>query len=134
MLRRNRRNPSLDLNRLRVGWLPAALLLLVIAPESRPAEALRTVEVTASRFEFNPSVLEVHEGERVRLVVRSVDVTHGLAIKQYDVKVKIPKGGEAVTIEFVADRPGTFRFACSEYCGSGHRRMKGRLVVKPKAE
>jgi len=32
-------------------------------------------------------------------------------------------------MEFVAAKAGTFPFECSEYCGSGHRQMKGRLVV-----
>jgi heme/copper-type cytochrome/quinol oxidase subunit 2 len=44
----------------------------------------------------------------------------------------IPEGSDEVTVEFVADKPGAFSFACAEYCGSGHGRMKGRLVVNPK--
>ena len=32
-------------------------------------------------------------------------------------------------MEFVADQAGTFDFTCSEYCGTGHAAMKGRLVV-----
>ena len=45
------------------------------------------------------------------------------------VKTLLPRGGEAVTVEFVADRAGSFDFTCAEYCGTGHARMKGRLVV-----
>jgi cytochrome c oxidase subunit 2 len=41
----------------------------------------------------------------------------------------IPKGGEAITVEFVADRAGSFDFTCAEYCGTGHSGMKGRLTV-----
>ncbi len=51
-------------------------------------------------------------------------------IKAYGVKVAIPKGGESVGVSFLASRPGTFPFECSEYCGSGHKRMKGELVVE----
>ena len=44
-------------------------------------------------------------------------------------KALIPKMGETVIVEFVADRAGTFNFTCAEYCGTGHAAMKGRLVV-----
>ena len=44
-------------------------------------------------------------------------------------KTLIPKVGQAVTVEFVADQAGVFDFTCAEYCGTGHSGMKGRLVV-----
>jgi nitrite reductase (NO-forming)/hydroxylamine reductase len=34
-----------------------------------------------------------------------------------------------VSVLFVADKPGRFLIECSEYCGSGHKRMRGELVV-----
>lgn len=86
-------------------------------------------EIAASRFQFQPEVLDVPQGELVRLTLRSTDTTHGIAIPAFGVKAVIPKGGEPVTVEFVADRAGNFPLQCSEYCGFGHRRMKGRLVV-----
>jgi heme/copper-type cytochrome/quinol oxidase subunit 2 len=39
-----------------------------------------------------------------------------------------------VTVRFVADKAGTFEIACSEYCGKGHKKMKGQLVVKEAAK
>jgi cytochrome c oxidase subunit 2 len=89
----------------------------------------RRFEVTASRYEFEPSRIEVRQGDVVDLVLRSADTDHGVAIKAYRVKVAIPKGGETVGVSFVASRAGTFPIECSEYCGSGHKRMKGELVV-----
>ena len=97
--------------------------LAAAAPETR------RVEVKASRYRFEPARIEVAQGEVVELVVRSSDTDHGLAIKAYKVKVEVPKSGEAVGVSFVASRAGTFRIECSEYCGSGHSRMKGELVV-----
>lgn len=90
--------------------------------------------MTASRFKFEPATLQVTEGDRVRLTLRSVDTEHGFEIKKHDVKVAVPKTGEPVTVDFVAGKAGTYDFKCSEYCGSGHGRMKGKLVVAPKAE
>jgi cytochrome c oxidase subunit II len=99
-----------------------------------PAPEVKAFDITASRFKFEPEVIEVHEGDLVRLTVHSADTTHGLGIKELQVKSKIPKGGAPVTVEFQASKAGTFAFTCTEYCGSGHRDMKGRLVVTPKSQ
>jgi cytochrome c oxidase subunit II len=86
--------------------------------------------LTASRFQFEPSHLEVEAGDVVELVLHSLDTEHGIAIEAFGVKTVIPKGGAAVTVSFLADRAGRYTFKCSEYCGSGHKRMKGELVVE----
>ena len=91
-------------------------------------KGVKTIDVIASRFQFEPAVITVAEGDRVRLRLHSADRTHGFAIKGFRVKALIPKAGEAVT-EFVADQAGTFDITCSEYCGTGHTAMKARLVV-----
>ena len=44
-------------------------------------------------------------------------------------KTALPKTGEVVPIEVTAGKPGTYTISCSVYCGGGHSRMKGRLVV-----
>lgn len=124
---------------VRPTWLLLAVAC-VLGAEAREGHAarkdtgpdVRTFDVTASRFKFDPAVLEVVEGNEVRLNVHSADTTHGFAIKEFDVKVKVPKGGDAVSVTFVASRPGTFDITCSEYCGPGHKTMKARLVVAPR--
>jgi cytochrome c oxidase subunit II len=94
--------------------------------------APQTIEVVARKFSFEPDRIEVTEGDRVRLVVRSEDGVHGLQIKRFGVNKFIPRGGEAVTIDFTASRAGTFEILCSEYCGNKHDDMKGTLVVLAK--
>jgi cytochrome c oxidase subunit 2 len=96
------------------------------------ASAPKVVEITARRFAFEPSQIEVTEGDRVRLVVKSADGVHGLEIKKFKIEKRIPRGGEEVTIDFVANAAGTFPILCSEYCGEGHEDMKGLLVVSAK--
>ena len=66
-------------------------------------DEVKTVEVIASRFKFEPAIISVIEGDRVRLRLRSVDRTHGIGIKAFRVKALIPKAREGVTVEFVAD-------------------------------
>ena len=86
-------------------------------------------KITAKQFEFSPSVIEVNQGDKVRLIVTSTDIPHGIAIKEYGINEQL-NPGKPVTIEFTANKEGTFTAYCSVFCGSGHSNMKGRLVVK----
>jgi heme/copper-type cytochrome/quinol oxidase subunit 2 len=95
-------------------------------------DEVKTIDVLASRFKFEPATISVSQGDRVQLRLRSADRSHAFAIKTFGVKTLIPKGGDAVTVQFVADTAGTFDFTCAEYCGTGHSGMKGRLVVLAK--
>ena len=98
------------------------------------ASAPRVVEVLAKRFMFEPATIEVTEGERVRLVVKSADGVHGLQIKKFNVNKLVPRGGKPVEIDFVAAAAGTYAILCSEECGDGHDAMTGTLVVKAKVK
>lgn len=98
------------------------------------ATAPRVIEVVAKKFAFEPARIEVTDGERVRLQVKSADGVHGLSIKKFRVNKMIPRGGEPVTIDFVASRPGTYEIRCSEECGDGHESMTGSLVVVAKSK
>jgi cytochrome c oxidase subunit II len=123
----------------RVQWAAPWVLWLGLVPAGDRAFAAdapetRRFEITASRFQFVPARIEVRQGDVVDLALRSADTDHGFAIEAYAVKVAIPKGGETVGVAFVARRAGTFPIECSEYCGSGHKRMKGELVVTERAQ
>jgi cytochrome c oxidase subunit 2 len=113
----------------------ASIYGLPQAPVEEPET--KTFEVVARRFAFEPDTIEVNQGDRVRLLVRSADGPHGVEIKRFNVKKAVPRakpGDSPVTIEFVASTAGKFPILCSEYCGSGHKEMTGTLVVhiKPK--
>jgi len=86
-------------------------------------------KMTAKQFAFEPSVIEVNKGDKVRLIVTSVDVPHGIAIKEYGINERLDVG-KPVTIEFTADKEGTFTAYCSVFCGAGHSGMKGKIIVK----
>jgi cytochrome c oxidase subunit 2 len=98
-------------------------------PKPQAAEP-RVVEVVARRFAFEPTRIEVTEGETIRLMVRSADGVHGIGIKKFKVAEEIPRGGQPVMVEFTALAVGEFEILCSEYCGKGHEGMKGKLVVR----
>ena len=125
----------------RLIWRSLVVLALAFAgarvggsSEATPPASAKHFDVTVSRYKFEPETLEVTEGDQVSVTVHSLDTTHGFAIKKLKVKKVVPKDGSPVEVEFVAAEPGTYEIACSEYCGSGHRSMKARLVVLPKSE
>ena len=94
-----------------------------------PVGEVKEFKMTAKQFKFEPSTIEVNKGDRVRLIVTSVDVPHGIAIPEYKINERL-EPGIPVTIEFTAEKEGTFTAFCSVFCGSGHSGMKGKIIVK----
>lgn len=95
----------------------------------QPTGETKEFEITAKQFSFEPNIITVNKGDKVKLKITSVDVTHGFAINEFDVNEQL-QPGKIVNVEFVADKAGTFTFYCSIICGTGHSGMKGQLVVK----
>ncbi len=89
----------------------------------------RVIEVAAEQFRFSPSTLTAKQGEWIRLEATSQDVTHGLAIQEYGVNMQLQSGETVRSKPFRVTDTGTFTFACSVYCGSGHGGMQGTLEV-----
>lgn len=93
------------------------------------AATTREVSITAKQFEFSPATIKVNQGDTVKLSVKSTDVTHGFSLPDFGVSLTLSPGKTA-TAQFVASKKGTFTFACSIVCGSGHSGMNGTLVVQ----
>ena len=91
--------------------------------------SVKEFSITASEWAWDPSTITVKQGDTVKLALTSIDVTHGLSIPAFNVNKQITPGATA-RVEFVADKKGTFPFACSVFCGSGHGSMTGKLVVE----
>ncbi|MFN8009438.1 MAG: cupredoxin domain-containing protein [Terriglobia bacterium] len=96
-----------------------------------PADApVKEVEITAKKYEFNPSSLEVPLHTLVKIHLKAADREHGFEFKGIKESCVKFSPGETVTIEYFADKTGNFEFGCCKYCGLGHGKMKGTLVVK----
>lgn len=98
-------------------------------PAQTPKPVLKEFNVTAKQYAFEPNPITVNKGDRVKLNVKTLDVTHGISIPDFGVNA-IVKPGVPMTVEFVASKAGTYGIFCSEYCGAGHPDMKGLLIVK----
>ena len=131
--------------------LPLTILLigaLGTAPQEQATgsdQPVTVIEMSAKKYEFTPNEIHVKKGTRVRLIVRSLDEPHGIKLKLHPANSKdktapglrfadpanngkVEKGKDQV-LEFVAWQAGTYEFECAKFCGLGHRRMKGKLIV-----
>lgn len=87
------------------------------------------LKMTAKRFAFDPPVINVKLGDKVRLTIKSLDVTHGFSLPEFGVNKNLEPGKEVI-VEFTADKKGEFTFFCSVVCGEGHKDMNGKLIVE----
>jgi cytochrome c oxidase subunit 2 len=111
--------------------LPALALLNAQATPS-PAQGTtpaHEIQMTAKKYEYSPNPIRVKKGEHVRLIITATDRDHGFKLEAFNVEQKLKKG-IPTTIEFTADKAGTFPFKCSVHCGLGHGGMKGTLIVE----
>lgn len=107
-----------------------AVLLLAFtsgynAQESKPENAeadVKEFEIKAFRFGYSPDTITVNKGDKVRVIIENTDTLHGIRIPSLGVA-----GNEA--LEFSAETAGEFEWLCNVMCGSGHREMKGKLIV-----
>ena len=88
----------------------------------------RRIEVTAKRFAFLPGEVTLKKGEPVVLVLKSVDVPHGVRFSGLGIEAKVGKG-QTRELAFTPDKAGTFVGRCSVFCGSGHAAMTLTLHV-----
>lgn len=123
-----------------VAWVLAARL---DSGDDGRQPSVHDLRITASSYAFDPPVLRVRKGDRLRLRFASTDVVHGFYLEGHDLDVTIPplsrevevrRGGVVETVDevvVVADRAGKFRYRCSKTCGAMHPFMAGELIVGP---
>jgi heme/copper-type cytochrome/quinol oxidase subunit 2 len=97
------------------------------APENAP---ILTVEISAKKYAFTPSKVELPANTLVRINLTSLDTEHGFEIESYPHSCLTFKPGKTGTVELYTDKKGEFAFSCCHLCGLGHSKMKGVLVVK----
>lgn len=108
----------------------AAVSLFATALASH-AETPRRIEIIAKRFTYDPNVITLKKGEPVVLVMRTVDVTHGLKVEELNLKSEdIKKGGET-EIRFTPEQTGHYIGKCAHFCGKGHGSMTLQIDVVP---
>ncbi len=84
--------------------------------------------VTGANFSFSPNTISVKKGDTVKITFKNAEGYHDLRLDDFGVFTKMIVAGAEDTIQFVANRVGSFEYYCS--VGS-HRQMgmKGTLTV-----
>ena len=122
-----------------------AACLLQPFPVLAQDQQVQVIELRAKKYEFLPSPIHVKAGTKIQLKITAVDHDHGFRIATNPDGAKLSdkpglalmspqdcvqlKKGETTTIEFLAQKPGTYLFWCCHTCGLGHKGMKSELVV-----
>jgi cytochrome c oxidase subunit II len=147
----DRANPSAGSNLIEVGWtsFPIVLSLALFSwgavtyfhIERPPPNALQ-VQVVGKQWmwklqhaEGKREINELHVplGQAITLTMTSQDVIHSFFVPAFRVKQDVVPG-KYVTEWFKPTRLGEYHLFCSQYCGTQHSGMIGRvLVMEPAA-
>ncbi|MFH1170651.1 MAG: cupredoxin domain-containing protein [Candidatus Vogelbacteria bacterium] len=111
------------------GPAPAEGTLTTLPAPSDTTVVAKEFTVLGSNFTFTPNTIEVKQGDTVKITFQSASGFHDLTLDEFRVATKQLKAGESETVQFVADKVGSFEY----YCSVGNHRamgMKGTLTVK----
>lgn len=78
---------------------------------------------------WTPGALTVAVNQPLHLRLMSDDVPHGFAVAQTDWPSLDVLPGEKTTTTLTFDKPGTYTFYCTRWCGPNHWRMRGVIEV-----
>jgi cytochrome c oxidase subunit 2 len=107
----------------------AAATSSVRAQSAAAPQTTKEIQMTAKKYEFSPSTVEVAAGTKIIFKIKALDHEHGFEIEGVKNSCVKIKKGETATVEYLAEKPGTVEFKCCSFCGFGHGRMKGKIVI-----
>jgi cytochrome c oxidase subunit 2 len=135
-------------NKIEVGWISATLVIFLCfffwgahlyISQERPPHGATEINVVGrqwmwdirqpnGRREFDE--LHVPVGTPIRLLLSSEDVIHSFFVPAFRVKQDVVPG-KIVSAWFEATKPGTYQIFCTQYCGTAHASMTGRVIAMP---
>ncbi|MGD8427307.1 MAG: cytochrome c oxidase subunit II [Balneolaceae bacterium] len=138
-------------NTLEITWsvIPLIFVLVIfgwgykvfVEQQTVPDDAYE-IHVTAQQWswQFNyangaRSMQELHvpAGRPIKLVMSSRDVIHSFYVPDFRLKQDVLPNRYTV-MWFNAPKPGKSNLFCAEYCGDGHSKMLGTIVVQKPEE
>lgn len=110
--------------------MAAALVALNPMPrfiqQAQAKSTIPVITIHARRYDFSPASITLKQGQQVKLVFVSDDVTHSLTVASLGLEVHIKKNRSSEVL-LMPSKVGSFQGECSIYCGAGHDKMK--LVI-----
>jgi cytochrome c oxidase subunit 2 len=86
-------------------------------------------EGAPSNYVFTANEIHIPTGRAIKFDLKSLDVIHSFWTPNLNGKKDLVPG-HPVSTTFRADRPGTYRGQCAEYCGLQHAHMRLLLVAE----
>lgn len=115
--------------RFQVLALACSALALCSCAKKTQTKAGTHLQVTMRKFQIEPSVIRVKQGEKVVLDVSTKDVEHGFEVEDMGINEPIQPGRPA-EIPVDTSKKGEFSVACSIVCGPGHDNMAAKIIVE----
>ncbi|MBI3120283.1 MAG: cupredoxin domain-containing protein [Candidatus Kerfeldbacteria bacterium] len=96
---------------------------------SASTTATKTFTMNGANFEFSDTELRVEKDDRVKITFTSTQGIHDWSLPAFSATTETVSAGGTTSVEFTADRKGTFEFFCSV---GDHRAlgMTGTLIVE----
>ncbi len=98
-------------------------------PTVAPSGTTKTFTIKGQNFSFAPGEIKVNKGDTVKIIFENTGGFHDWVIDEFNAKTATVGSGQNSTVEFVADKVGTFQY----YCSVGNHRqmgMVGNLIVQ----
>ncbi len=110
-----------------VDTKPASNPVVKVPPTT--TTAVKEFTVTGKNFSFDPSIITVKKGDKVKITFNNTQGFHNFVIDEFGVATKQVQSPDTEVLEFIADKVGSFEY----YCAVGSHRamgMKGTLKVE----
>ena len=147
----DRSNPPASSHKLEMLWigLPLTISLAVFAWSTgtyfsiyrAPAGAMEVTVVGKQwmwKLQSPNGTREINElhvpvGRAVKLIMTSQDVIHSFYVPAFRIKQDVLPG-RYTSVWFEATKTGTYHLFCTEYCGTQHSGMIGKIIVMEPTE
>ncbi len=111
----------------------ADLFFRMKRPPSEPLEIYVVAKQWMWKIQHQEGPREINElhvpvGQPIKLTMTSEDVIHSFFVPAFRVKQDVLPG-RYTTLWFEATKTGAYHLFCTEYCGTKHAGMTGRVVV-----
>lgn len=104
------------------------VLLTLITQKLFANNTSNTIRITAKKYTYQPSRIELKKGESVILELVSQDRLHGFNIPELGIRADILPG-QTARVKITPEKAGTYTFMCDIFCGEEHSDMNGRIIV-----
>jgi len=113
--------------------IAAGILLVLAVPfASQAIRAQGTIEIHGRMAEsggWMPGTIQAKAGVPLHLRLTSDDVMHGFAVGQSNAPAVDVVPGQMTEVTLTFDKPGTYTYYCTRWCGPNHWRMRGTIEV-----